>query len=186
MSLSNPSANATVIDAQGDAVIQESDITLLSWDPGTADLGSVVQTGTATPVGRRYFKINAQSLATGGWRTALRVTAGEANLYAARNSLPLPGSAEWSSERAGSDGWVIRPGQFTEGETWYFLMDITTAASWRLYTGDVFVQNIQQYNQRNDPSKPGQSNLSPYFHAGQLAPQRAALEAARTPATQLL
>ena len=43
VSLSNPSANATILDAQGPAVIQESDITLLSWDPGTADLGSVVQ-----------------------------------------------------------------------------------------------------------------------------------------------
>lgn len=31
---------------------------------------------------------------------------------------------------------------------------------------------------RNDPAVPeAQSNLSPYFHFGQLAPQRAALEA---------
>jgi hypothetical protein len=140
--LSNPSANAEIADAQGEATIGESDITLLSWDPGTADLGSVVQTGTATPVSRRYFKINAQGLAVGAWRTALRVTAGEANLYAGRTQLPVPGSAEWSSERAGSDGWVLRPDQFNEGETWYFLVDITTAATWRLYTGDVFVQPL--------------------------------------------
>jgi deoxyribodipyrimidine photo-lyase len=31
---------------------------------------------------------------------------------------------------------------------------------------------------RNDPTLPGQSDLSPYFHFGQLAPQRAALAAA--------
>ena len=33
---------------------------------------------------------------------------------------------------------------------------------------------------RNDPNKPeALSNLSPYFHFGQLAPQRAALEASK-------
>lgn len=40
---------------------------------------------------------------------------------------------------------------------------------------DGFVAHIERYNDRNDPTKPGQSNLSPYFHFGQLAPQRAAL-----------
>ena len=38
-----------------------------------------------------------------------------------------------------------------------------------------FVAKIEQYVDRNDPTKPGQSNLSPYFHFGQIAPQRAAL-----------
>lgn len=36
-----------------------------------------------------------------------------------------------------------------------------------------------RYGLRNDPNSNGQSNLSPYFHFGQLAPQRAALEAQR-------
>lgn len=40
---------------------------------------------------------------------------------------------------------------------------------------DAFVAKIEQYADRNDPTKPGQSNLSPYFHFGQIAPQRAAL-----------
>ncbi len=40
---------------------------------------------------------------------------------------------------------------------------------------DAFVAKIELYADRNDPTKPGQSNLSPYFHFGQLAPQRAAL-----------
>jgi deoxyribodipyrimidine photo-lyase len=40
---------------------------------------------------------------------------------------------------------------------------------------DAFVSKIELYADRNDPTKPGQSNLSPYFHFGQLAPQRAAL-----------
>ena len=37
------------------------------------------------------------------------------------------------------------------------------------------MSKIELYADRNDPTKPGQSNLSPYFHFGQLAPQRAAL-----------
>jgi len=40
---------------------------------------------------------------------------------------------------------------------------------------DAFVARIEQYADRNDPTKPGQSGLSPYFHFGQIAPQRAAL-----------
>ncbi|MFZ4484817.1 MAG: Calx-beta domain-containing protein, partial [Chthoniobacterales bacterium] len=149
--LSNPSANASISDATGVATIQESDITTLSWDPGTAHLGTLVQTGTSSPVGRRYFKINAQAAVAGGWRTALRVTAGEANLYASRNTLPLPESAERSSAQTGSDGWVLQPDEFTEGDTWYFLVDITATATWRFYTGDVFIQNMGtlQYTDTN-------------------------------------
>lgn len=44
---------------------------------------------------------------------------------------------------------------------------------------DFFVQSrLTGYDEgRNDPAGNGQSDLSPYFHFGQLAPQRAALEA---------
>jgi deoxyribodipyrimidine photo-lyase len=41
-----------------------------------------------------------------------------------------------------------------------------------------FVGHIDRYRMRNDPTKPGQSNLSPWLHFGHLAPQRAALAAA--------
>jgi deoxyribodipyrimidine photo-lyase len=42
-----------------------------------------------------------------------------------------------------------------------------------------FLENrlVSYHMFRNDPTKNGQSNLSPYLHFGQLAPQRAALEA---------
>lgn len=42
-----------------------------------------------------------------------------------------------------------------------------------------FLENrlASRYGQRNDPNRHGQSDLSPYFHFGHLAPQRAALEA---------
>ncbi len=38
-----------------------------------------------------------------------------------------------------------------------------------------FVSRLEHYNNRNDPTQPGQSDLSPYFHFGNLSPQRAAL-----------
>ncbi|NLF40891.1 deoxyribodipyrimidine photo-lyase [bacterium] len=43
---------------------------------------------------------------------------------------------------------------------------------------DAFIEHkLAAYNsQRNDPSKDGQSNLSPYLHFGQIAPQRVALD----------
>jgi len=40
-----------------------------------------------------------------------------------------------------------------------------------------FLARLDSYADRNDPTKRGQSNLSPYFHFGQIAPQRVALEA---------
>ncbi len=44
-----------------------------------------------------------------------------------------------------------------------------------------FLENRLPYydSKRNDPTKNGQSNLSPYLHFGHIAPQRAALEAER-------
>lgn len=46
-----------------------------------------------------------------------------------------------------------------------------------------FLQNkLARYDElRNDPTYDAQSNLSPYFHFGQLSPQRAALVASRLP-----
>lgn len=42
---------------------------------------------------------------------------------------------------------------------------------------------IAQYVHRNDPTKNGQSGLSPYFHFGLIAPQRVALEVSALPRT---
>ncbi len=39
-----------------------------------------------------------------------------------------------------------------------------------------FLGRLSTYANRNDPTRPGQSDLSPYLHFGQLSPQRAALD----------
>ena len=41
---------------------------------------------------------------------------------------------------------------------------------------DDFLGRLDAYQDRNDPTKKGQSNLSPYFHFGQVGPQRVALD----------
>ncbi len=66
LNLNNVSANATISDSFAVGTILESDITALAWDPGIADFGTLVQTGTATPVGRHYFKITTQTTQRGG------------------------------------------------------------------------------------------------------------------------
>ena len=73
-----------------------------------------------------------------------------------------------------SDGARIAP--YPTMETSNSLMGITPGEGAARAALEDFVQNIQQYNHRNDPTKRGQSNLSPYLHTGQLAPQRAALD----------
>ncbi len=50
---------------------------------------------------------------------------------------------------------------------------------------DFILRKLSYYPEaRNDPSRNGQSNLSPYLHFGHLSPQRAALEVERSDAPQ--
>lgn len=54
------------------------------------------------------------------------------------------------------------------------------AAAGRRLLGDFLENRLPSYDsERNDPTKNAQSNLSPYLHFGQVAPQRVALEAER-------
>ena len=114
----------------------------LGWDAGTADAGTSVYTHPNTDVGDYWFRISTQSAADGGWRTALKVTSGEANLSMTQGTLPLAGTGTHNSERIGSDGWVLRPDQYTAGQDWFIRVRVTSAAAWTLYTGNVYVQNM--------------------------------------------
>ncbi len=53
------------------------------------------------------------------------------------------------------------------------------SAGMRELSNFVLLRYHNYIEMRNDPTKNGQSNLSPYLHFGQIAPQRAALEAAK-------
>jgi len=89
----------------------------LTWDPGTADGGTEVFTNTNTRAGRHYFRVNTQSTDIGAWRTRLTMTSGEAAIYLLKTSLPTTGYYSFSSEQAGSDGFVLRDDQFAAGKS---------------------------------------------------------------------
>jgi hypothetical protein len=120
----------------GDAAVS------LTWDPGTTHTGTQVYTHPNTNAGSYWFKINPGAATNGGWRTALNVTAGNANLYLRRSLLPDTNNYDYASTVAGSDGFVLRPDQFNEGEDWYILVQAVAGASWNLVTGNAFVQNL--------------------------------------------
>jgi deoxyribodipyrimidine photo-lyase len=68
-----------------------------------------------------------------------------------------------------------------EGSTW----PIAGESQGRRQLEAFITERLESYHaMRNDPLEPGQSGLSPYFHFGQLAPQRAVLSVTAAHATE--
>jgi hypothetical protein len=148
ITLSNPvPAAVTLADATATGTIEESDIPVLGWDPGSTDAGAMVflppvpALQPPTPAGGHYFvRIHPLAPASGGWRTKLTFPSGEAGLYMSQGVLPeADGSAQFSSTRTGADGWVLRPDQFTPGDAWYIRVEASAATPWTLVSGEIFV-----------------------------------------------
>ena len=115
----------------------------LTWDPGTADVGTQVLTNTNTRAGRHYFHIQAQVTDIGAWKTRLAVSSAEADLYMLSGSVPETiYNYNFKSERVGSDGIMLRSDQYTAGQDWYFMVNATAGAQWSIFTGRAFVQNL--------------------------------------------
>jgi hypothetical protein len=119
----------------------------LSWDPGTTAAGTVYAEQTTPSAIDIVYRIRSQNPARGAWRTVLSVTSGNADLYLRRGQVPDPSTSagsDFKSTRAtGDDGIVLNPaGQFAIGEDYYILVRSFAGASWRLYTGDVYVENL--------------------------------------------
>src|SRR5437867_2363861 len=119
-----------------------ADVTTLSWDPGTTHLGTQVYTNQNQTGGDYYFRIVTQNTAVGAWRTALNVTAGEANVYLQKGVLPATNTATYKSERSGSDGFVVPATAFTAGEEWFILVRANPGSQWNLVTGAPYVQDL--------------------------------------------
>jgi hypothetical protein len=117
-------------------------LSTLNWDPGTADGGTEMVTQNTSAAGDFYFKITPQSAAVGVWRTALEVTAGEANVFLQRGLLPSPTAHLYGSTRPGSDGFVAHSTEFEAGQEWFILVRAAAGAQWRLWSGDAFVRNL--------------------------------------------
>src|ERR1035441_7405106 len=134
-------ASNSVSDVSAVITVQ-APITVLNWDPGQTPLGTVVLQNPNTNGGNYWFQIIPQSPAFGVWRTALNVLAGEADVYMSQGSPPTIAGSSYSSQRVGSDGFVLDASQFSAGQTWYILVNASATADWNLVTGDAFVYNL--------------------------------------------
>ena len=115
----------------------------LAWDPGDTHEGTEVYQHPDGAPGCYWFRVTPAAVASGAWRNALTVTAGEAHLYLSHDALPmLPDSYQFASTRAGSNGFVVRPDQFNPDETWFLLVEVPNGASWSLVTGDAYVEDL--------------------------------------------
>jgi hypothetical protein len=118
----------------------QSPITVLNWDPGQTPLGTMVLQNPNTNGGNYWFQIIPHSPAVGVWRTALNVTAGEADVYLSQGAPPAnTNNFNFGSHRVGSDGFVVDSSQFQPGQNWYILVNASTNAQWNLVTGDIYV-----------------------------------------------
>jgi hypothetical protein len=116
--------------------------TPILWDPGSTHEGTRVVTYTADVATNVLYRITTANPALGAWRTALNVTAGEADLYISRGVPPTTSKYDFKSARVGSDGFVISSTQFAPNELWYILVDAHAGASFNLVSGAPYVQDI--------------------------------------------
>ena len=132
----------------------------LTWDPGTVDLGTQVYTNQSPSGGDYFFHIVTLSTANGAWRSALRVTSGEANLYLRQGSPAQTNVYHYASVRVGSDGFVLaQASQFSPGQDWYLGVHATPGAQWTLLTGEAYVQALP--NLAADTSSGGSGTIGP-------------------------
>ncbi|HWW00330.1 MAG TPA: hypothetical protein VNZ64_11585 [Candidatus Acidoferrum sp.] len=132
-------ATDTTSNSASATIMVHAAMAVLAWDPGLTPLGTAVLANPNTNGGNYWFKINPQSTTVGAWRTALNVSAGEADVYMSQGSPPTTYSYGYGSARVGSDGFVLQTAQFNPGQDWYILVTASANARWNLVTGDVFV-----------------------------------------------
>jgi len=116
--------------------------TTLSWDPGATHVGTQVSSSPNTNGGDYYFKISTVGSGVGAWRTALSVTAGEADLYLSKGTAPTLSAFQFKSDRVGSDGFVLPSTAYSPGEDWFFLVRATPGSSWTLMSGEPYVRDL--------------------------------------------
>src|SRR5262245_6100351 len=116
----------------------------LTWDPGTTHDGTQVFTNTSGTGGDYYFKITTLGTTVGGWRTALKVLSGEADVYLRKDTFATgPNNYTFKqSTRVGSDGFVLGNTEFATGQDWYLLVRATAGAQWTLVSGEAYVLNL--------------------------------------------
>src|SRR6185295_13050584 len=110
--------------------------------PGTTHLGTQVKNSPHTLGGTFVYKIVTLGTTVGGWRTALNVTSGEADVYLSFGGVPSIGSYYFASANAGSDGFVLHSSQFAESQEWYYLVNAAPGSTWNLVSGEPHVIDL--------------------------------------------
>jgi hypothetical protein len=130
-------AGATWQLFSGDLYVQD-----LTWDSGSQPGGTSLLSQPDTAEGEYFFRVTSQTSSYGAWRTVLKVTGGEADLYLQQGSAPL-GNGQYSSTRVGSDGIILTAaGQFVANQVWYVRVHAAPASTWQVFSGDVYVQDL--------------------------------------------
>jgi large repetitive protein len=118
-----------------------SQVTDLAWDNGETETGSSAVAQPSPAAGDYVYRISIR--ATDVWRTRLNVSAGEADLYIKKGSIPVPGDGSRTSELIGSDGLVLASPDFAPGDNWYLLVRAKGANNaWSLATGEAHVRDL--------------------------------------------
>jgi large repetitive protein len=117
-------------------------VTPINFDAGVTADGTDVYTNSNVAAGDFYFKIRTTSPALGAWRTALKVLAGEADLYMSRGVLPSTSVYDFKSDRIGSDGVVLGSSQFSAAQDWYILVHAAANSQWTLVSGAPYVMDL--------------------------------------------
>ncbi|MGZ5567011.1 MAG: hypothetical protein ACXWKG_08365, partial [Limisphaerales bacterium] len=117
-------------------------LTPINFDAGLTADGTDVYTNNNGVTGDFYFKIRTASPALGAWRTALKVFAGEADLYMSRGVLPTISTYDFKSDRVGSDGLVLGSSQFSAAQDWYILVHAAAGSQWTLVSGAPYVMDL--------------------------------------------
>ena len=141
---------------------------VLPWDNGLTHEGTQGYSSSEGRAGDYYFQITTGNPSLGAWRTSLRLLAGEAALYLKRGAWPTPTTADYKSERPGSDGFILSASQFNVNEVWYVLVRATEGAQWSLVSGSPYVLDLGTVA-ANDASGSGPVEIGPeglrYFRA---------------------
>jgi hypothetical protein len=137
---------ATAVDGQFGAASANSfvfaPVQELTWDLGTTHLGTEIMVAPHALGGPFVFKIITQGTTVGGWRTALTVTSGDADLFLRQGSPPTSTTHDHASILFGSDGFVLHSSQFAESQEWFYLVNANSGAAWQLVSGEPHVLDL--------------------------------------------
>ncbi|NNC89386.1 MAG: hypothetical protein HKN82_13080 [Akkermansiaceae bacterium] len=155
----NPT-ETSVSDSLADVTILENDIVTLQFDPGDGPLGSDAGAADVAPRdgmvdgglfvynhpntngGSFCFKVVLPATTFNLWRTVLNVTAGDASLHMSRSAIPDGSNGTHNAATAGSEGILLRDGEFNAAETWYLRVDADPGTTWSLFTGEPYVEDL--------------------------------------------